>query len=432
MSVRPTNVSQPSQGLRSDFHKFWLGQTISNLGNSFSIFLFPLLIFKLTGSALSLALMSATAYLPFACFGLVIGAWVDRVDRKKLMIVTDSLQALIILSIPLLDKLGILPVWWLYFVAFISSTLAIAFDGAQFAAIPCLVELDDLVTANGRIQASYAAATVVGPILAGVLLNVFASSSLFLVDACSFLVSVGSLAMIRTSFNQGSTEEQASETGPQQTSIIETIAEGLRYVWQHPVLRAISLMVAMVNFVSSTLMAQLVLFAKQQFQASDTQVALLFAAGSVGIVVLSLFAGRLQKRWSFSTVVLWSLLLSGVLVFVLALVRVYWLGIIFWGLIMGLNILFNVYTGSLRQAIVPNHMLGRVMTIASVLAWSAIPLGTLLGGLLITQVKNTAPVYAAIGILIALIACLFFFTALGHAERYLNANGVQPAAEQTA
>ena len=85
----------------------------------------------------------------------------------------------------------------------------------------------------------------------------------------------------------------------------------------------------------------------------------------------------------------------------------------------GLGILFNINTGSLRQAIVPNNMLGRVISIASVLAWSAIPLGSLLGGYAIEQTKNVALVYGVIGVLVFLIPFSFSFTALGHAERYL-------------
>ncbi|HEY1351602.1 MAG TPA: MFS transporter [Ktedonobacteraceae bacterium] len=429
MSGRSADDVSPLRA-SSDFWKFWAGQTISNLGNSVSFFLFPLLIFTLTGSAINLALISAISYLPFLLFGLVIGAWVDRVDRKRLMVVVDALQMLLMLSLPMLSMLDHLAIWWVYVVAFLSSTLAIAFDSAQFAAIPCLVETENLVSANGRIQASYAAATVVGPLLAGVLLGTFAVASLFLMDALSFLVSVCSLLLIRTSFNEpASVQAPAGEEQPAPAGFGHAIVEGLRYVWGHPVLRAISLMMALVNFVGNTVLAQLVLFARQQFDASDLQISWLFAAGSVGTIALSLAAGLLRKRWSFSSIVLGSLALYGTMVFILALVRLYYVGMVLWALIAGLSILFNINTGSLRQAIVPNHLLGRVMAVASVLAWSAIPLGTLLGGVAIALFKSVAPVYAAIGLLILGIAVLFAFTALGRADRYLPASTAEdPAA----
>ena len=165
--------------------------------------------------------------------------------------------------------------------------------------------------------------------------------------------------------------------------------------------------------------AQLVLFAKDRLLASDTQVGLLYSAGSLGVVLLSLAAGPLRKRWSFSTS-RWARWRSrALLTVVLALTRWYWAALPIWMLSSGLGILFNINTGSLRQAIVPNHLLGRVISIAGVLAWSAIPLGTLLGGLAITWTGNVALVYAVIGVLTVIIPLLFALTPLGHAERYM-------------
>src|SRR5258708_21703382 len=100
--------------LSNELWKFWLGQTISNLGTSFTQFALPLLVFKLTGSALNLAITTAATFLPYLLFGLVIGAWVDRVDRKKLMIATDIARAAVIASIPLLASMDRLSVEWIY------------------------------------------------------------------------------------------------------------------------------------------------------------------------------------------------------------------------------------------------------------------------------------------------------------------------------
>ncbi len=397
----------------SDFWKYWTGQTISNLGSSITVFALPLLVYKLTGSALDLGIATAATFLPYLLFGLILGAWTDRVDRKRMMIGTDIARALVVASIPLLAVLGLLTVWWIYVVAFVHATLRICFDAGEFAAIPSLVNRDDLVTANGRIQASYSAASIVGPLLAGVLVTLVPLPVLMLIDGFSFLLSAFSLALIRISFNSG--EKRAP------TSIRADVVEGLRYVLGHPVLRNISMMMALVNFVGSTTYAQLILFAKVQLQATDVQASLLYSAGSLGVVILSLAAGQLRKRWSFSTVALGALMLEGALTAVFALMHWYWVAIALWTLIGGLGILFNINTGSLRQAIVPNHMLGRVISIASVLAWSAIPLGSLLGGFAISWTQNVALVYAVIGVLTFLIPFAFSFTALGHAERYIPA-----------
>ncbi len=413
MSVAGAKNSLPARKLSADFWKFWIGQTISNLGSSFTGFALPLLVYKLTGSALNLAVATAVYFLPYLLFGLIIGAWVDRVDRKRLMIGTDLLRALVIASVPLLAELNLLSVWWIYAGTFIHSTLTIFFNSAEFAAIPSLVKQDDLVTANGRIQASYSAASVIGPLLAGLLLAFISLPMLLLFDALSFLLSAVSLRLVVSSFNT------QSEEAEQRKRIRHDIVDGLRYVLGHPVLRNISIMMALVNFVGSTTYAQLVLFAKDRLQASDSQVGLLFSAGSVGVVVLALAAGPLRKRWAFSKVALGALMLEGLLTVTFSLAAWYWAAVVLWALISGLGILFNINTGSLRQAIVPNQMLGRVISIASVLAWSAIPVGTMIGGLVIQWTQNVALVYGGIGMLVFLIPLIFAFTALGRAERYL-------------
>jgi MFS family permease len=416
-------AAAPARKLSADFWKFWTGQTISNLGSSFTMFALPLLVYKLTGSALNLGVASATTFLPYLLFGLAIGAWVDRLNRKRLMIVVDVSRAIVIASIPLMAALGLLTVWWIYGVAFVQATLTIFFDSSEFAAIPSLVNQDDLVTANGRIQASYSGASILGPFLAGLLLAVVALPQLMIFDAASFIVSALSLALVRTSFNAGGEPRERK-------SIRRDVVEGLRYVLGHPVLRNISAMMALVNFVGTTTYAQLVLFAKHQLLATNAEVGWLYSAGSAGVVVLALAAGPLRKRWSFSTVALGALMTEGLLTIVFAFMRLYWLALPIWGIMSGLGILFNINTASLRQAIVPNYMLGRVMSIASVLAWSAIPVGATLGGAVIQWTQNVVLVYAAIGALTFLFPFAFSFTALGHAERYLPQKETAEAVEE--
>ena len=407
------NATSPKQVRKfsSDFWKYWTGQTISNLGSSITLFALPLLVYKISGSALDLGIASAATFLPYLLFGLILGAWADRVNRKRMMIGTDIGRALIIVTIPLLFAFGLLTIWWIYIVAFIHATMTICFEAGEFAAIPSLVNQDDLVTANGRIQASYSGASIVGPLLAGVLVTLMPLSTLLLFDSLSFLASSFSLALINISFNKG--EKRAP------TSLRSDVFEGLRYVFSNPVLRNISIMMALVNFVGSTAFAQLIFFAKSQLQATDFQASLLYSAGSFGVVILALAAGPLRKHWSFSTVALGALMLEGILTVVFSLMHMYWAAVVLWTLIGGLGILFNINTSSLRQTIVPNHLLGRVMSIASVIAWSAIPLGSLLGGFAISWTQNVALVYGVIGVMIFLISFGFSFTALGHADKYI-------------
>ncbi len=402
------------QRLSPDFWKFWTGQTISQLGSSFTQFATPLLIFKLTRSAVNLGIATAATFIPYLLFGLIIGAWVDRLNRKRLMIAVDLLRAGVIALIPLLSVLNVLEVWHIYLIGFASSTLTIFFEASEFAAIPSLVGQDDLVTANGRIQASYSGAAVAGPLLAGLLLAVVKIETVFLVDALSFVASAYSLGLVSSSFNKEQGEERKSST------IRSDVAEGLRYVLRHPALRNISAMMALFNFITITTFTQLVLFAKERLDATDAMVGILFSAGSLGVVVLGLLAGRIRKHLKFGPAALGSLFIIGLLTVAFAVNRMYWLALVLWGLGQGLGIFFNINTGSLRQAIVPNHLLGRIISIAGVLAWSAIPLGSLLGGFAVHWTGSVALVYGVIGVISSAIAVwFFFFSPLGHAERYL-------------
>ncbi len=398
---------------RADFWKYWTGQTISNLGSSFTQFALPLLVYKLTSSALNLGITTAATFVPYLLFGLLIGAWSDRVNRKRLMIVTDLLRAVVIASIPVLALLHVLRVEWIYGVAFVSSTLTIFFTSAEFTVIPSLVGTQELITANGRIQASYNGAAVLGPLLAGLLVTLMPLPDILFADAASFVISSISLAWVRASFNR-------ADAPVERKHILRDVAEGLGYVLRNPVLRNISLMMALVNFVANAAGSQFVLFAKRQLAASDAQVALLFTAGSAGMVVYSLLAGPLRRRLSFGVVaLLGGLAIGGVGMLAFSFQRMFWVALPIWG-IGSTGVLLDINTFSLRQALVPNHLLGRVISIASVLAWSAIPLGAISGGLFVQRTGDVALVFAAVGALNIIIPLVFYFLSpLGHAERYL-------------
>jgi hypothetical protein len=396
---------------KRDFRRFWAGQVISNLGSSFTSFALPLLTFKLTGSAINLGLAFAVNMLPYLLFGLVIGALVDRLNRKLLMIVSDLLRACAIALLPLLASIMWLNVWWIYAVIFISSTLSICFDSANFAALPSLVDQNKLMAANGQIQASYSFAGVIGPLLAALLLVVVSVPMLLLCDAFSFLLSAGSLALVRMSFNP-ETEERK-----ERTSLFQAIAEGLRYVLTHPVLSWLTLLLVFVNLIIPAVLIQFVLFAKQVLFVSDAQLAVLYSAGSIGIVGISLVAGQLRKHLSYSFLALGALMLQGLSVIALALLHWYWAVLVLWTLQSGWVVLFDIANVSLGQTIIPNYLLGRVVSFVKVLTWSISPLGALLGGFLIERTKNVSLVYVWLGILMFAVAFAFVFTPLGHIER---------------
>jgi hypothetical protein len=254
----------------------------------------------------------------------------------------------VILSIPLVATFGDLNVWLIYAVTFIQSTIFIAFSAGEFAAIPSLVSKEDLVTANGRIQASYSGAQVAGPLLAGALLSVLPLTWVLTFDAGSFAISALSLSLVRRSFNVAGDETK------ERKSILHDVREGLRYVLSHPVLRNISVMMALINFVGASTYAQLVLFATERLDASKREIGLLFAAGQRGRRRNGLARrpsaqaiqfhrarddvvdahGRPARSSSPGMRWYWARCRSGTAA-------------------GGLGILFNINTGSLRQAIVP-------------------------------------------------------------------------------
>jgi MFS family permease len=162
-----------------------------------------------------------------------------------------------------------------------------------------------------------------------------------------------------------------------------------------------------------------VLFGKRAFGASDFQVGVLYAAGAAGIFLVSMLAGPLRRRLSFPVVALGALVIDGVATAMMAIVPWYLVAVVLWAASVGFGLLLNINTGALRQAIVPNHMFGRVISIAGVLAWSANPLGALAGAAAIQATGNVRLVYFVIGVLVAAVALGFAASPIRHGERYL-------------
>jgi MFS family permease len=414
-------VTDPAAPRRADFWLYFGGQVISTVGSAFTMFALPLLVYKLTGSPTDLALTMAANMLPYLFFGLAFGAIADRVDRRRMMIWVDVSRAAVIAVLPLLYLAGSLDVTWVYLVAFVQASLGILFDSGEFAAIPSLVPRSDLVTANGRIMAATSAGQVAGPVLAGALVSFLAPASLLFVDAATFAVSALTLVLIRRSFNAA--DEPDDDTPPVDgASVVRRLArdvrEGLGYVWRHPVLRSISIMMALINFFAATTLAQLAFFTKTALHASDSQVGWMFAAGAAGVVVVGSIAGPLRRRLSFPVVALGALIVSGLALVGMGLTHSYPVAIVLWAISSGFAMLLNINTAALRQAIVPNRLLGRVMSVASVLAWSAIPAGALAGAA-VMQATDVSVVYAAIGAIDAVIAATFWLSPIRHGEQYL-------------
>ena len=403
--------------LGRDFWLYFSGQAVSQLGGSFTTFALPLLVYKLTGSATNLALTTAAEFVPYLLFGLLLGAVVDRFDRKRLMLGSDIAQAIVIAMIPVLATAGLLRVADIYAVTFVQSTLGIIFDCGEFAAIPSLVGEQELVTANARIMATNNAGQILGPGLAGALVAFVPVADLLFVDAGSFLLSSGCLALIRCSFNAA--RPAGRPAGSAIRALLADVREGLAYVWSNPLLRSISIMMALINLVATTANSQLVLLARRALHATNSETGFLYAAGAAGIVAISLAAGPIRRRVSFAVTALGALVLAGLTMTAMALAGSYPAALALWAASSGFGLLFNINTGALRQAIVPPRLYGRVVSVAQVLAWSAIPLGSLAGAAAINLSGSVTGVYAVIGALIAAIAVAFAFSPVAHGDRYL-------------
>lgn len=433
MSRRSISPVRGSAANRA-FWTYWTGQSISTFGSAITTVVLPLLVFQLTHSALNLSFTVVAFVLPYLLFGLVIGAWVDRANRRRVMILTDLGRAIAIASIPLAAAVGVLSVWWIYAVASLMSTLEICFDAANFAAVPALVSAEELVRAHGRIQASYAIARVAGPFLAGILFAVLTLPQMFLFDAVSFLVSAGSLVLVGVSFNSvhDVTAPAAEEIGnvapisAEARNIWQDIGEGLGYVLGHPVLRTITLLLLLINFILPTISAQLALFATEALRASDAQIGFLYASASAGAVIVSLLAPWIGKRMSLGRLALGGLCIEGLAIVMAAQLRVYVVVLVLWAVRGGADVLFTISTYSLTQRVAPNQLLGRTITVIRVVTWSTASLGAVLGGLAIAQTANPVLVYSIIGVAVGIVALLFWWSPVGHVERDTAAQTAPP------
>ena len=404
---------------RRDFRLFWGGQTISELGTAFTLFALPLIVFKLTGSPVDLAIATAAGFLPYVLFGLVLGAWGDRFDRRGMMIAADLGRAAVIATVAVLAALGALHVWWIYAVMFAAATLSIAFEAASWAVVPALLEPDEFVAGNSRLLIGAQTGHVLGPLLAGALLGAGVHTATVLyADAASFLASAASIALVATPLSG----DRDARRRP--TTIRADIAEGLHYVFSSPILRNLTLLSILFNFTIATQWTQLVLFANERLDASDARIGILWAAGSAGVLVFALPASRVARRIGFSRSVLGSLAIGGLAIVAFAWTRWFWLSVALWGLRIGMGQLGSIQTLSLRQTITPPDMLSRVGTIGQTLAWSAIPAGALTGGWAIDASGNVAAVYAGTGAISIALAFLFAFSAIGHVDGVTGTNRV--------
>lgn len=364
-----------------DFARLWAAQSTSAIGSQFTAVALPLLAaLNLGASPIVFGVLAAAAGLPHLLFGLFAGAWVDRLRRRPVMITADIARAVLIATIPVSAWLGVLRIEHLIAIAFLAEIFTVFFDIAYLSYIPSLVSRNDLVEANSRLEATASGAQVIGPALGGTLVRYLGAPIALLVDALTYLFSAAFLWRIGT-----------RETRPACTdgalSLRAEIIQGLRAVWRSPVLRALALSSTVVNLAGFLFLSIYVLYMTRDLGLGADAVGLVFAAGGAGALLGSLTAGPARSRWGVGPVLLGSQMLFGlfgmlvplaVLIPEAALPLVVAAEFLQWVMVL----VFSVNAVSLRQAITPDRLLGRVNGTMRFIVWGSRPIGSLLGGYL--------------------------------------------------
>ena len=391
VEARPTD-----DRLGPDYVKLWFATAINNVGDGVRMTALPLLAATFTRNPIAIAGVLFACKLPWLLFSLISGAVVDRVDRRKLMIAINILRGVAMAALGFVVLGGGGGLALLYVVALAQGIGEVFSDNAAFALMPNIVPKHRLEDANGRLEAAVVTMNeFAGPALGG-LLFALALGVPFLLDSFSFVVAallLGTMAY---------RPKPIADPAPKRP-IRKDIAEGLRWLWAHPLLRNLSLIAAATNLVLHATFAIAVLFALDVLGLGEIGFGLLLSAEAFGALTGSLLAGSLKRRLGITRTVVVALLVAGAANLAIAsstswlVVGAMMVAVAFAG---GL---WNVVTNSLRQSLVPDRLLGRVQSTHRLLSWGAIPLGTLLGGVLSQFVGLRAP-FAVAGATLALLA----------------------------
>ncbi|WP_220447062.1 MFS transporter [Nonomuraea deserti] len=335
-----------------DFNVFWAGQTLSVLGSSVSTLAFPLLILAVTGSVAQMGLITAVATVVNIAAGLVAGPLVDRCDRRMVMLWCDWGRAALHLAVPLVWTFT-QPLWLLYAVAAAVAALTMVFQVAYIAAIPGLVPESRLTDANGRLQTTYAIASVAGPVLAGALSGAVGPAWAVGLDGLSFALSAVSLLLIRLARPGTGGDEGAGD-------VRKMFTVGFRFLWRHPVLRSLTILLTVLTFVTLAATDLLIFRLRDELHHGDSTVGTVLGVAMAGSIAGAMLASPLRRRFGFGACWLGSAALLGAALAALAAT-----GSAVATAIAAVTFMFGLTVGgvcsmSLRQELTPGPLLGRV------------------------------------------------------------------------
>ena len=377
-----------------DFTVLWIGDTVSELGSALSMFVFPLIAYALSGSALTAALVEA-AYLGGLCATLLpAGVLADRFDRKRIMVASSATGCLSYTSLAVAGALGVLTLPHLVGVALVGGIAAGAFDPAQLSAIRSVVATEDLPTALSQNQARQHVASLLGGPLGGVLYSTTRWLP-FAVDALSFAVACVTVSRVRTDL---SAPHRRHEPLRQQ------LTEGFRFMWARPFFRTLMVWSSLANLVVNALFFVVVL-RMVAAGVPAAQIGLVSTAAGVGGILGAMVAPSLIHRLPtgrLTVLIGWACCLPLV---PLTLSDSVGTACVSTFLLLLLNPVGNAGISSYRMAVTPAHLQGRVGSTSQFVSMSVMPLAPLLGGWLLEHHGGTTAVTALV-VASALLAVL--------------------------
>lgn len=390
----------------ADFNRLWTAETISQFGTQVSLLAIPLVaVTLLHATPFEVALLGTIEFLPFILFSLPAGAWVDRLRRRPILIAGDLGRAVMLASVPIAYALGVLTMAQLYIVGFVVGTLTVFFDVAYQSYLPSLVERDQLVDGNGKLEASRTVAQSAGPALGGGLIGLVTAPLAILADSLSFVLSGLFVFLIRRT--EPAPDRHADEHGRPRGSLRQEVSEGLRYVLGNRYLRGIAASTATSNFFSNVAFATFIVYAVRVLGLSPLEIGLTFGLGNVGGVIGALTASRIAGRFGVGPTIIGAMALAGPGLLLIALApREFPIPFLVAGsFLQGVAVVvYNINQLSFRQAVTPTAMQGRMNATIRFIVWGTIPLGSIVGGIIATAVGLQAAILVgAVGAFLAVI-----------------------------
>ncbi|MEU7327929.1 MFS transporter [Streptomyces parvus] len=384
------------------FFLLWSSQSVSFLGTQVTFVALPLTaVLVLDATAMEAGLVGALEKLPFLLFGLFVGVFVDRRARRPILIWTNAVRFAALAWIPFAYMLDMLTMGQLFLVVFIVGTMTVFFEIAYPSYVPGLVGRERLMEANGKLQVSESVAEVAGPGTAGVLISALSAPVVILLDALSYAVSALTLLKL-----PADAAPQAPKDDRKAPSVWASVREGFSVIRQHALLCWCTVAAVFTSLFFSAVMAVYFLFLIKEAKVGAAEIGVITAVGSAGALCGAVLADRLTLRLGVGPTLVMSLAFPALGYLVLASVQGNSVGAVATAAVASFVALFgipvfDVTVISFRQAVTPDHVLGRVNATVRTFAWGALSVGSLLGGVLGTALGlRQAVLVSAIGLFV--------------------------------